>query len=1453
MEEKRSYLENGRSVFLSVRPEGSIPEKYIIRSFVGEGSSSVCYEAVRERDGQTGKLKEFYPMKSAANPGRCPLLRRLDNGQLVLDEKDTSDFEAMSREYLDTYRLLNEVMADNPYNQVLKNYIQNGEILYGCSGEETKRATVYVWSPGLAGQGFDRYLEEVRGAPERKADYRLHEILQTTVTVADCVKALHTAGLMHLDIKPSNFLVLYDSEYGMNANSISMFDINTLYSVKSGVLPAAGTPGYQAPEVLKGKVDNRSDIYSIGAMLFNAIVISEDIPEGVYCDAYFEEIGRLVRHSRLIAASQAGADVGLMTKLTNILKKCLARSPKNRYESCSALLEDLKSAEIRAKQYAVSPKLIGPNKKLAIVEKNKRGSADPVIVMQKLLYEHPLYEALPEDAKAIHVLVAGSGPYRQKFIDLCLQAGQMKGVSLHIQAVSEAPGEDRESYLQSRPAVSEFVNVDGSMEGKEEKAYGTLNFISLSEAADLEEETELCESDTEKNKKLISALVDQAAVQERPYNYIFVALGSDRLNYSAAKFFAEAVRGWEPKNPCPVCYISQRGKRLTKKDQAARLYPVCINEPITSENVDLKLEQLAFHTHLSWNSSLNIDVNEELQKFREDKYNYVSSLDYALSIKYKLRSVGIKAEDNLEAARLFSAEILEHQNADPQIDPKASEAKKKFNTLAALEHRRWVLSKITDGWTAPRDDKGRLKLEECVINRSLRNPDLLTHLCILFGTEATPLSGPEYQKDGRRKWDDPNIDPGLDELDRMSVELHQCCRLYAEKFKKTNPLQSQDLEALWHLISEEDEEVIRAYRQFRFCLKNILNGSEGYTRQYHYYEGMLRDSLERTSVEIKNQAEERLPLIFRAFYPVIEANLYRDYKANDQVLVEKLPFILTCRLRPCIAMAFEDGKYQNGRNEAAFADVGAATVLSPEKLCYLYYFDRSTDVDLLIHKISAVLNYLNKRRIQCKVTFTAACQRDVEEGRRKELKKALEQQKNSDSDRTHAALTEYELFDCEDGSDASEEFFLRLGQWRPDLYDGSTRLFPAALDNAAWIGRLTGDGVPYFEFDWKRKTFTKHISCDYLQFIKDNSHIRISDMFSLMNAADTRMRFPEFAEDYETLWGIYTGNYLPANQFEEGVGNWNRLCDALEAYEESREPLALLPLGTSRSGVKKKLRYFLPEYTFQTVKDILAKLIAFGAVEDSSELVCYTNETCRLELLVDASLAEPLGRLFSQPQLLLGYYGIEVTKRRNYNEEYVEIRCSSPDVTGVNLDPDRRGMQDYSYLVLQKLQEAGYISRLTRDPQNPKLASFTYVFQGIKRLLTSAGEILEVYIYDQVLKTGYFDDVACGYEFRWEDGGVKNELDLILTKGFRSMIVECKAVQKLEAAYYYKLDSIAEHFGIGTVKVLVGNTYRHGDENVNDVNRIQRSRGAQLNIKTISAQSKIENIGVVLVELMKEA
>ena len=1446
----RDYLTG--SIMLSRNEDGSMPEEYSITDIIGEGSSTVCYEATRIlKDGtkETGKLKEFYPIDSVfGNEKWYYSLERLSNGQLVPGAGTVRKFGEMCEDYLSTYRLLKKVMADNPKNEILKGYIQYGEILYGCMNqmdtdnasddENHQKPTVYIWSLGVPGKGFDQYLSEIRKTLKKNPENILQEILCVMDALTDCIKALHTAGLMHMDIKPSNLLVQYDSDFKIKPNNISLFDINTLCSVDSKYIRVSGTEGFCAPEVAKGKADNRSDIYSMGAMLFNAIVITKDIPDGLYRKEYYSRIDQLVRHSELFSTSETNSDSALMSRLCTILKKCLAENPGARYQSCSELKFDLDLARQRLSQVWWTP-----------VAKSAEGLIEPSAVIQKLLYEHPLYEAIGDQEKDINVLVIGSGTYRQKFIDICLQSGQMSDVNLNIVAVSDEPEEDKEAYLRFRPAITEFVNINGSMMDNEAKSYATLDFKGVGDLSpDQSERLRFTDKMSQVNHDIIESLILQSVEAEKEYDYVFVSLGNDRLSESFAKAFSKELG-----HACPVCYICQNIVNQTETDSENKIYAVCVNAPVDIASIGKGLGEMAFNTHISWNDSLNIDVMNERKKFFEgesekDKYNRTSSLAFALSVKYKLHSVQIECDDLIEAAQIFSDQILEARFTDPA-------AKAKFDRLVDLEHRRWLIDRAEDGWTAPKDEKGKLLLENCVIRGSVKDSVNRTHPCMVRGSESSPLKDLKYLENDHLLWDEGEIDSELDDLDRMSIELHRCFRIHAEKLKKDSLYQNPDLLFIQNLIPAEYDKTERAFKQFQFALKNIINGVESYSRQYGYYQDALKKSLTALSYESRTKIEERLAVIEHAFFPVVESNLYRNYKAYDEVLIEKIPFILTYNYMPVIAMAFEDGKFQNGKNEAVFTNVAAATVLSPEVIKYLYCFNNSSDVGLFIQKLDAVLNYFEKRNVHSGIEMVIACLGEVPNRERERLQRELTKIKRSHSkDKGNAWLEKEIIYDVDSYAEAMRRISDYLKENRVDLYDVGNPLFPSVYDNAMFIGQIDKLEIPYFEFDWRRKAFTKRINCEYLKYVKDASFIRIRDMFALMNASDNRFNLPEFADDYEKLWEIYTGRYISGGNFERGVENWNRLCMCLDKYESDQNPLAKLEIITRNPSSYKTLNYFLPEFCFPTVKMLIQKLVEFGIAEQESSIMTHTSDTCKLELKINASYEQELKKVFIDPRILLPYYGAEVRKYKTYNKEYVEIKYNNLTVKDANLDLDGSGRHNnHIFKVLKQLEKKHFITQLSQDTDDPRLVSFEYSSPRIKKLLTNAGEILEVYAYYDVLKTGYFDDVACGYEFDWESGSVKNELDLVLTKGFKSMFVECKAVVELKLDYYHKLHSIADHFGIGTIKVLLGNTYAHSNQVANEVNTMQRSRGNQLHIVTISNETKIINIGKTLKKLMEDS
>ena len=178
-----------------------------------------------------------------------------------------------------------------------------------------------------------------------------------------------------------------------------------------------------------------------------------------------------------------------------------------------------------------------------------------------------------------------------------------------------------------------------------------------------------------------------------------------------------------------------------------------------------------------------------------------------------------------------------------------------------------------------------------------------------------------------------------------------------------------------------------------------------------------------------------------------------------------------------------------------------------------------------------------------------------------------------------------------------------------------------------------------------------------------------------------------------------------------------------------------------------------------------------------------------------------------------------------------------------------RGYQrwnDILSIIKELAGEGGGKEYLIPEKSDGKLIAFRYSNEDIKRVLTKAGDILEIYTYFTVCEKGEFDEVACGYRFRWEEEKINNELELVLTKGFQSLIVECKARSKLDQNFYFKLNSLVDMFGIGAHKVLL--TTAQTDEGDN---KMQQDRGNMMGITTISEIDDIQQIGERLIELLE--
>jgi serine/threonine-protein kinase len=186
-------------------------------------------------------------------------------------------------------------------------------------------------------------MEYVDGSPlasNERDPIPLHKVFRLAVQIVSAMEAAHAKGIVHRDLKPANILVTASGvakllDFGLAKQSEQggpPVDGAQSLSVTQGGL-IMGTPAYMSPEQAEGKpADARSDVFSFGTILYELVTGRRAFP-GTSAASVLGAI--LHRSPDPINAPPA---------LTAIIFKCLAKSPDDRFESATELLEALEQA-----------------------------------------------------------------------------------------------------------------------------------------------------------------------------------------------------------------------------------------------------------------------------------------------------------------------------------------------------------------------------------------------------------------------------------------------------------------------------------------------------------------------------------------------------------------------------------------------------------------------------------------------------------------------------------------------------------------------------------------------------------------------------------------------------------------------------------------------------------------------------------------------------------------------------------------------------------------------------------------------------------------------------------------------------------------------------------------------------------------------------------------------------
>lgn len=1391
---ERSDLRPEETICLCGESDGTVFKRtFTIVQKISEGASCVCYEAYYDNSGR-GVLKEFYPQEAYA-------LERDQHGQLVHSAEFRDAYERFrdaEKKYIEPYEMLLDA-KQNSNNQDLATFIPAFEIYHGCDETGNAIGTVYVWTPDPKLETFDKICDKIHKCPESRPEHKLFTVLTAIKSLTECICALHSADMIHRDIKPSNFgFVKRGTE--TQTQALSMFDINSVCSVYGESDGVFGTEGYMEPEAGYEVADNKTDIYSIGATLFHGIVVSQEVEEDgyLYRPDYYNRLHEMVAGSRLIRASEANSHPMLIHILTGILQKCLCERTY-RYSNCEELLADIGNAlfyvlpsNIASKSRSGEKWILADIEKSLDINREKNSS----LAIKYHLYEHPLYRCVPNGETSLNVLVIGCGSYGQKFLDACLQAGQILGKELNVTVLSDNV-DNKMSYIEARPELDEFFNIDGSLADSED-IYGNLTF-----------ENEILKyEDSADHAKLLEKIESIRCKQGNKHpHYIFIALGEDALNLAVARVYKTLEKN------CIVSYVCERDKAFDPSggietseetiDADSGLLPLYINAYIKQSAVYPEIERMAFNTHLVWEKNLNIDYRLIKADF-EKNYNHDACVSNVLSIKYKLYSMGIDLDmaSSDEAALQFQKILTDKKNKNIKAE------------LAWIEHRRWVTEKLCLGWRRIRE------LEECAEGVT-RDAERKRHVCIV---RSRPDSKLVYGKYDYRVWDTASSSElsRLDELDRMSVELHHMFVKKAESVRGQNLLSGDNMAGIRTLI-EGDKKAVVAFLEWFACLKDIWNRDREKVRLYKGLKTAFLNAADNLSTEKRKSVREQVKAFEAVFYPVLASMEYRDWKQDDMTLIDNIPFVLTYTENAYMVIP-----YATGDNTDVFGNVAAPTVASPARILYLYLVEQEQDMRELQKSLPYVIGYMKKKQLKATVEFILIHTDMIEEMDKGDYEREIFRL----GDGRIEQVKLIKMNGTEDSPGADLKKYLRQRS-------RGKRVFAVEKNRTRLSYMLQGAGFynifSNYQFASENMRFHDCIGCDMLRCIQKKPYITVADIAAFQLSFSETDNQPEFFDDYKELWNRYCA--------ESGV--WKSLCTVLGKYAESNDVLvsfSKMGQGNMSTAIPQKYRYILPAVCKKSIVKIVRFLKEQDLVEEESYVNGYTTDSCEVVIADRCNNRAEYNRLFSNVYALMLSDAVSFhlnTKTHMVNVVFDNLVVSEVWIAEKMVDR-LKGLMEY-------FVGKGYVINFetSADGKNEKW-SFTFASRQIKGLLTNAGKMLEIYTYHKIKEHGTFDDVVGNCIISWGGTAAKSEFDCILTKGFRTLFVECKAQSDINQEFYYKVASLTEQFGINATAVLIADTQEQSWYDQAPVNAMQRKRGSMMDVVTIWKHAEINNIGSIL-------
>ena len=231
----------------------------------------------------------------------------------------------------------------NDGDTMVQRFIREAKV----AGRFQHRNVVEVYDVGQEGQSPYMVMELLRGESLhdrlRRGPMNAREAIAVLIPVMRGVQAAHDAGIIHRDLKPDNIFLSHPSQGDENTVIPKVLDFgiskvqnnsgNTTQLTQVGTV--LGTPEYMAPEQVRSlPVDNRTDVYALGVILFQ--MLSGQLPHsgGSYSDIVIKVATEPPADLRKLQPDTPAA-------VADAVARALAKQPRDRFATVAEFAKTL--------------------------------------------------------------------------------------------------------------------------------------------------------------------------------------------------------------------------------------------------------------------------------------------------------------------------------------------------------------------------------------------------------------------------------------------------------------------------------------------------------------------------------------------------------------------------------------------------------------------------------------------------------------------------------------------------------------------------------------------------------------------------------------------------------------------------------------------------------------------------------------------------------------------------------------------------------------------------------------------------------------------------------------------------------------------------------------------------------------------------------------------------------